>query len=37
MRMDPKKMVQDQVYTTNIGVTYQGQNVDQVDPHFEVQ
>ncbi len=37
MRLYPKKMVQHQVYTPNSGVTYQGQKVIQVDPHFGVQ
>ncbi len=37
MRLDPKKMVQHQVCIPNFGVTYQGQNVVQVDPHFGVQ
>ncbi len=37
MRLDPKKMVQHQVYTPNIDVTYQGQRVVQVDLHFGVQ
>ncbi len=36
MRLDPQKMVQHQVYTPNICVTYQGQKVVQVDPHFGV-
>ncbi len=36
MRPNPKKMVQHQVYTPNFGVTYQGQKVFQVDPHFWV-
>ncbi len=34
MRLDPKEMVQHQVYTPNFDVTYQGQ---KVDPHFGVQ
>ncbi len=29
-------MVQRQVYMPNVGVTYQGQKVVQVDPHFGV-
>ncbi len=33
MRLDPKKMVQHQIYTPNVGVTYQGQ---KVDPHCGV-
>ncbi len=37
MRLDPKKMVQHQVYISNFGVTYQGQNVVQIDPYFGVQ
>ncbi len=37
MRLDPKKKVQHQVYTPDFGVTYQGQKVVQVDPHFWVQ
>ncbi len=37
MRMDPKKMVQHQVYTSHFDVTYQGQKVVQVDLHFGVQ
>ncbi len=37
MRLDPKKMVQHQVYIQNFGVTYQGQKVVQVVPHFGVQ
>ncbi len=37
MRLDPKKMAQHQVYTPNFGVTYQGQEVVQLDPHFGVQ
>ncbi len=36
MRLDPKKMVQHQVYIPNVGVIYQGQNVVQVNPHFGV-
>ncbi len=36
MRLNLKTMVQHHVYTPNFGVTYQGQNVFQVDPHFEV-
>ncbi len=35
--LDPKKMVQYNVYTPKCGVTYQGQKVVQVDPHFGVQ
>ncbi len=37
IRLDLKKMVQHPVYTLNCGVTYQGQNVVQVDPPFGVQ
>ncbi len=37
MRLDLKKMVRHKVYTPNVGVTYQGQKVVQVDPHFAVQ
>ncbi len=37
MRLDPKNMVQHQVYTPNCGVIYQGQKVVQVNPHFGVQ
>ncbi len=36
MRLDLRKMVQHQVYTPNFGVTYQGEHVVQVDPHFRV-
>ncbi len=36
MRLDLKKLVQHQVYTPNVGVTYQGQKVVEVDPHFGV-
>ncbi len=32
MRLDPQKMVQHQVYTPNVGVTYQGQKDVQMDP-----
>ncbi len=34
MRLEPKKMVQHQVYTSKFGVIYQGQKVVQVDPHL---
>ncbi len=37
MRQDLKMMVQHQVYTPYFGVTYQGQKVVQMDPHFGVQ
>ncbi len=33
LRLDPKQMVQHQVYTSTFGVTYQGQKMVQVDPH----
>ncbi len=36
-RLDPKEMVQHHVDTPYFDVTYQGQKVDQVDPHFGVQ
>ncbi len=36
MRLDTIKMVQHHVYTPHFGVTYQGQKVVQVDPHFGV-
>ncbi len=36
MRLDLQKMVQHQVYTPHFGVTYHGQKVIQVDPHFGV-
>ncbi len=34
MRLDPKKIVQQQVYTPNVGVTYHGQKVVQVWTHI---
>ncbi len=37
MRLDLKKMIQHQVYTPNVGVTYQDQKVVQMGPHSGVQ